>query len=99
MDTVLELSKLLQYSPKRSTLFKDTKGDISPDTVGFRVLCPTRWTLRNETFRSILDNYNVLLELWDTILNDKPDSDTRARVNGIDSQIDFTLEHYFFVDY
>lgn len=94
MDTVHELSKLLQYSPKRSTLFKDIKGDISPDTVGFRVLCPTRWTVRNETFRSILDNYNVLLELWDTILNDKPDSDTRARVNGIDSQMK-TFDFYF----
>ena len=35
MDTVHELSKLLQYSPKRSTLFKDIKGEISPDTVGF----------------------------------------------------------------
>lgn len=60
-DTVRELSKVLQYSPKRSTLFKDIKGDISPNTVGFRVLCPTRWTVRNEIFRSILHNYNVLL--------------------------------------
>ena len=63
MNTVHELSKLLQYSPKRSTLFKNIKGEISPDSVGFRVLCPTRWTVCNETFRSILDNYNVLLEL------------------------------------
>ena len=78
MDTTHELSKLLQYSPKRSTLFKDIKGEISPDTVGFRVLCPTRWTVRNETFHSILDNYSVLLELCGTILSDKPDSDTRA---------------------
>jgi len=57
------------------------------DTVGFRVLCPTRWTVRNETFRSILDNYSALMELWEAILNDKPDSETRARVNGIDSQM------------
>jgi len=27
MDTVHELSKLLQYSPKRSALFKDIKMD------------------------------------------------------------------------
>ena len=53
MDTVHELSKLLQYSPKRSTLFKNIKGEISPDTVGFRVLCPTRWTVGNETFQII----------------------------------------------
>jgi len=27
------------------------------------------------------------MELWEAILNDKPDSETRARVNGIDSQM------------
>ena len=94
MDTVYELSKLLQYSPKRLALFKDFKAKISPDCVGFRVLCPTRWTVRNETFQSILDNYSALLELWETILNDKPDSETRARVNGIDSQMK-TFDFYF----
>ena len=94
MDTVYELSKLLQYSPKRLALFKDIKAKISPDCVGFRVLCPTRWTVRNETFQSILDNYSALLELWETILNDKPDSETRARVNGIDSQMK-TFDFYF----
>ena len=87
MDTVYELSKLLQYSPKRLVLFKDIKAKISPNCVGFRVLCPTQWTVRNETFQGILDNYSALLELWETILNDKPDSETRARVNGIDSQM------------
>ena len=87
MDTVYELSKLLQYSPKRLALFKDIKAKISPDCVGFRILWPTQWIVCNETFQSILDNYSALLELWETILNDKPDSKTRARVNGIDSQM------------
>ena len=75
MDTVHELSKLLQYSSKRSTLFNDLKAEISPDTVGFCILCPTRWTVRNETFNSILQNYRTLLELWEAILDDKPDSE------------------------
>ncbi len=52
MDTMHEVSKLL-----------DIKAEVSPDTVGFRILCPTRWTVRNETFRSILDNYEALVEL------------------------------------
>ena len=91
MDTVHELSKLLQYSPKRSALFKDLKAKISPDTVGFRILCPTRWTLRNETF---LQNYSTLLELWEAILDDKPDSEVRAKVNGMDSQMK-TFQFYF----
>ena len=94
MDTVHELSKLLQYSPKRSALFKDLKAEISPDTVGFRILCPTRWTVRNETFNNILQNYSALLELWEAILDDKPDSEVRAKVNGIDSQMK-TFQFYF----
>ena len=87
MDTVHELSKLLQYSPKRSGLFKNLKEEFSPDTVGFRILCPTQWTVRNETFNSVLQNYSTWLELWEAIVNDKPDSEVRARVNGIDSQM------------
>ena len=64
MDVVFEISKLLQYSPKRTTAFKDIKAEVSPDSVGFRVLCPTRWTVRNKTFRSVIDNYSALIELW-----------------------------------
>ena len=64
MDVVFEISKLLQYSPKRTTAFKDIKAEVSPDSVGFRVLRPTRWTVRNETFRSVIDNYSALIELW-----------------------------------
>ena len=36
MDTVHEISKFLQYSSKQSSVFKDIKCDISPDTMGFR---------------------------------------------------------------
>ena len=94
MDTVHELSKLLLYSPKRATLFKDVKAEISPDSVGFHILCPTRWTVRNQTFNSILQNYNALLQVWETILGNTPDSETRACVNGIDSQMK-TFDFYF----
>lgn len=94
MDTTYEISKLLQYSPKRRAIFETIKADISPDSVGFRVLCPTRWTVRNETFKSILDNYEVILQLWDDILDDNPDSETRARVNGVASQMQSF--NYFF---
>ncbi len=94
MDTTHEVSKLLQYSPKRGALFKEIKAEISPDTVGFRILCPTRWTVHNETFRSIMDNYDALMELWETILNDRLDSETRARVNGVASQMK-TFDFFF----
>ena len=97
MNTVYELSKLLQYSPKHLALFKSIKAEISPDCVGFHVLCPSWWTMRNEIFQSIFNNHSALLELWETILNDKPDSEARAWVNDIDSQMkmfDFYFEAF-----
>ncbi len=94
MDTTHEISKLFQYSPKRQFMFKKVKADISPDTMGFRILCPTRWTVRNETFQSIHDNYEVILELWETILEECLDSETRARVNGVSSQMR-KFEYFF----
>ena len=36
MDTVHEINKFLQYSSKQSSVFKDIKCDISPDTMGFQ---------------------------------------------------------------
>ena len=45
MDTVYELSKLLQYFPKHLALFKDNKAKFSLDCVGFRGLFPTQWAV------------------------------------------------------
>ena len=94
MDTTHEISKLLQYSPKRKGLFEDIKAECSPDSVGFRILCPTRWTVRNETFHSIMENYDALLQLWETMLDDRLDSEVRARVNGVASQMK-TFDYFF----
>ena len=94
MDTTHEISKLLQYSPKREALFDDIKAEFSPDTVGFHVLCPTRWTVRNESFRSIMENYDALLQLWEAILSGRLDSEVRARVNGVASQMK-TFDYLF----
>ena len=46
MDVTRKFSKLIKYSPKRNVIFDQLKECISPDTPGFRVLCPTRRTVR-----------------------------------------------------
>lgn len=48
---------------------------ISPDTLGIRVLYPTRWIARAEAYQIILQNYLVLVELWIELFNDVKDSD------------------------
>ena len=47
LDTTLEISKLLKFSPRRDAMFSALKSQISPETPGFRTLCPTRWTVRD----------------------------------------------------
>ena len=63
LDTTLEVSKLLKYSPRRRNLFEKLKSKISPETPGFRTLCPTRWMVRAASLASVKDNYKVLQEL------------------------------------
>ncbi|XP_052249555.1 zinc finger MYM-type protein 1-like [Dreissena polymorpha] len=88
MDTVHEVSKLIKYSPKRDSTLQTLKEEMSPDTPGFRVLCPTRWTVRAASLCSVLDNYTVLQTLWDTCYEQTKDSEIRSRIVGVRSQME-----------
>ena len=46
LDTVQEMTKLIKKSPKREVIFKKFKNEVSLDSPGIRLLCPTRWTVR-----------------------------------------------------
>ena len=37
-------------------MFDKIKKDVCPGTVGFRVLCPTRWTVRAASLSSVIEN-------------------------------------------
>jgi len=78
LDTTLEVSKLLKYSPRRGGIFEKLKCEISPETPGFRTLCPIRWMVRFASLASVKDNYKVLQELWDEALDVAKDTDTHA---------------------
>ena len=65
LDTVGEINKLLKYSPRRDSLFEQLKSSVSPRTVGFRTRCPTQWTVKAASLQSVIDNYEMLQELWD----------------------------------
>ena len=58
LNTTHEISQLLKYSPKHDSLFECLKQNIAPETPGFRTaLCPTRWTVRAASLKSVIDNY------------------------------------------
>ena len=81
------MSKLLKYSPKRDTAFEALKSEIAPSNPGFRTLCPTRWTVRAVTLNSIFKNYCVLKEFWELARDFKVDSESHARIIGVQSQM------------
>lgn len=64
LDTIHEISKLLKYSPKRDSLIERIKQELNPATPGFRTLCPTRWTVRAASLKSVIDDYTVLQDIW-----------------------------------
>ena len=56
---------------------------MAPDTPSFHTLCPTRWTVRASSLQSVMDNYNVFMELWTEAADIAKDSETRARLIGV----------------
>lgn len=67
LDTVYEITKLIKKSPKRQSIFKAIKNleEITIGSIGIRILCPTRWTVRAEALASIAENYDTLQLTWD----------------------------------
>ena len=87
LDICFEICKLIKKSPKRETLLKKVKAESLDTTNGLRVLCPTRWTVRAASLRSILDNYGHLQDVWLQTLDGKVDSEMRTRIGGVQWQM------------
>ena len=67
---------------------------MAPDDPGIRVLCPTRWTVRADSMKSIICNYEVLDELWKKACNIVRDTEIIARIRGVAAQMS-TFSFYF----
>ena len=61
---------------------------------GLRYLCPTRWTVRAESLKTISENYTVLQELWDAAPETGLDAEVRSRITGVKAQMESF--NYFF---
>ena len=94
MDITNEVSKVVKFSPKCNAIFDKLKEEVSPDTPGFRVLCPTHWTVRAKSLRSVQNNYSVLQELWEFVLDGNTHPDVRTRVIGVRAQME-SFEYFF----
>ena len=61
LDTIQELSNLIQFSPKRPDFFEWVR--LSFDLTGgaLRPLCPTRWTSKAKSFEWVLHKCEAVL--------------------------------------
>ena len=57
----------------------------SSSSVGIRVLCPTRWTVRADSLFSVIANYTILMNTWDEAV--ARDMEAKARILGVQSQM------------
>ena len=94
LDTTSEISKLLKVSPKREALFKKFKEDFAPKFLGFRTLCPTRWTVRGGSLQSVIDNWNVLQELWDECIETNLEPDIKGCIIRVKHQLG-TFDYFY----
>lgn len=88
LDTCYELVKLVKFSPKREAILNLIKEEIDSDAPSIRTICPTRWTVRGESLASIIANYTELQSLWERALLSTSDTDMKARIRGIESQME-----------
>ena len=94
LDVAFEVSKLVKVSPKRTAQLEKLKEELSLDSPGFRVLCPTRWTVRAASLKSLLSNYIALQHLWETAKDSTADPTIKGRIIGVQSQ--FKTFSFFF---
>jgi len=94
LDTCYELIKLIKWSPKRDAMLKKLKEESHNDAPSIRTMCPTRWTVRAESLKSIVANYTNLQDLWEEALECTSETEMKARIQGVFSQMD-TFKFYF----
>ena len=83
----LAVTDTFRFSPKREAMLREVKEEIGSDAPAVQTLCPTRWTVRAESLASILANYDNIQVLWVTSLHKTSDTEMKARIQGVASQM------------
>ena len=89
LDVVLEITKLINNSPRQNALLQKLKVELSLKSPRIGVLCPTCWTVHAESLHSILANYEALQSLWTESLQIVKDAEMRGRIATYMKSFDF----------
>ena len=84
---------MLKFSPRREAIFDRSKQRLVQRVLGLE-LCPTRWTVRAASLASVIANYKVIQAVWEDVLDVVRDSETRARIIGVQHCMS-TFEYFF----
>ena len=94
LDITYEVTKLINMSPGRDTIFEQVNNTMAPDSPGIRLLCPTRWTVKADSLKSVLNNYEALTETWNESLAVVNDTEMKARILEVLAQMK-TFDYFF----
>ncbi|CAF3902876.1 unnamed protein product [Rotaria magnacalcarata] len=78
-------------SPKRLAILKEISNQLSMPYSNLTSLCPTRWTMRAESYNSLLNNYKLVQEALYTLIEEK--GGPGIKTNGLHEQMN---KFYFF---
>ena len=68
LETVREISKLINLSPKRSHLLNEKLKQCEySGGVSIKPLCPTRWTARTAALEAAIKDYSILIDVMEEI--------------------------------
>ena len=87
LNTTYGITRLVKFSPKRQAIFVQEKATTSPTTPGIRLLCPTRWTVRADVLKSVLDNYSALISTREQSSEETRDPELKGRLGGVAHQM------------
>ena len=87
LGATAEVSKLIKYSPNCQAQFEKIREELSVESPSFRVLCPTGWTVRAASLKSVIGNYDALQQLWETSKERVANPTVKSRIVGVEAQL------------
>ncbi|CAF4440919.1 unnamed protein product, partial [Rotaria magnacalcarata] len=86
-----DIIDFVSRSPKRLAILKEISNQLSMPYSNLTSLCPTRWTMRAESYNSLLNNYKLVQEALYTLIEEK--GGPGIKTNGLHEQMN---KFYFF---
>ena len=84
-DSIRETCELVKNSPQRDTKLSEIRSATQNQEKSIHAFCPTRWTVRAETLRSVIENHDELMALWEWSIKHLKDTEMKARVIGVNT--------------